>query len=157
MRERDFLRALIHAEYTAAKATIYVDQSFCLRAYPNSLFVTIFDYTSESLYMSAHPLESSSARVQELRAYGAEWEHSVARAKQSGGRIALDVVRLHNGRDPPYYVLIPLRKSRSDIQPLLREIAAEGKDMRQTLTEEEFCAKFQAKVDVADKGITETH
>ncbi|KAJ7128771.1 hypothetical protein C8R43DRAFT_1027119 [Mycena crocata] len=157
VRERDFLRAYLDAEYTDSKGSIYAQHTLCLQRFPNSTLVTVFDYTNGPVDISVHPLESESARVQELRAYGAEWEYSVARARRSGGRMVLHVVRTQQGRAAPRYVLVPLRKTGSGVDTLLEEFAASLPTPHNVPLVEELWLKLRPKAEAADEEVTETH
>ncbi|KAJ7175179.1 hypothetical protein C8R43DRAFT_943447 [Mycena crocata] len=158
VRERDFLRYYIDAEYHFSKATIYLEQALCLQRFPNSAYFTLFDYTwNGRADISVHALESDSPPVLDLYAYGAEWQDSIARARRSGGRMELHVVRMQQGRSAPRYVLIPLHRDRTDVVVLLKELSAELPTALDDPRLLEVWAKFQPRLDAADKDIRETH
>ncbi|KAJ7153899.1 hypothetical protein C8R43DRAFT_443172 [Mycena crocata] len=157
VRERDFLRAYLDAEYTYSKPTIYAQQALCLKRFPNSAFLTLFDYTNGPVDISVLPLESDSTYMQDLRAYGAEWDYSVARAQRSGGRMALHVVRTQHGTEPHRYVVIPLRRTETGVNAILNDMAVELPANKDDPAVQELWAKFRPRLVASEEDVTETH
>ncbi|KAJ7110282.1 hypothetical protein C8R43DRAFT_1139429 [Mycena crocata] len=158
VREREFLRYYIDAEYHLSKTIIYPQQVLCLQHFPNSPFFILFDYTSNGAAdITVHAVDSDSPPVHDLRAYGAEWDNSVARARSSGGLMELHVACLERARAEPYYVLVPLRRAKPDIDRLLKELAAELPTELDDPKVEEAWVKFQPLLDAAEKEVKDTH
>ncbi|KAJ7429626.1 hypothetical protein FB451DRAFT_1383058 [Mycena latifolia] len=152
VRERDFLRVLVHEAYGAAKATIYAQQAAGLRHAPDATFVTMFDYTGAGpVRITVLPADVAVSKLMILGDITDEWEDSVARAARSGGRMSLHVVTIRAGRGSRSLV-VPLRKSRSDVDRLLKEMAEFEDVMRP-----EFSARFQAQFENVDRDVVETH
>ncbi|KAJ6548213.1 hypothetical protein DFH09DRAFT_1170001 [Mycena vulgaris] len=156
VRERGFLRALVHEEYSASKAHIYAQQTAALQQDPDAVLFTLFDYSIGAVRITVHAANGASLFAVGLRAYGAEWDDSVARAARSGGRMALDVVRLLDGR-APRHVLVPLRKTRCDVHALLKQMAGELPRSKEEILGMDFDAKLMAKLESADSDAVEAH
>ncbi|KAJ7112093.1 hypothetical protein C8R44DRAFT_985119 [Mycena epipterygia] len=151
VRERRFIRTVVHEDYSTSKSDIYAKQSIELHRDSNGAFFTLFDYIGGAVRIAVYSKDSASSVADALRAYGEEWTDSVARAERSSGKMALDVVRILNGRAPRY--VVPLRKTRSDIEGALNEVAA---GLRRS-KEETLAMDFSEKFKDVDKDVVETH
>ncbi|KAF7332906.1 MYND-type domain-containing protein [Mycena venus] len=95
VRERDFLRALVHHDYSTSKS--------------RTGLITRFNYTEGPVRITVN----SKLSKQDMTSV--EVAHCVARAGRSVGRLAPHVVRIADGR-VTHTLLVPLRRSRADVE-----------------------------------------
>ncbi|KAJ7095571.1 hypothetical protein C8R44DRAFT_889991 [Mycena epipterygia] len=109
VREREFLRALVHHDYRYVKPSIDAQQDVLLRKLAGRGLVTTFDYTDGPVRIAMSADDGKGMEV-----HGEQWLDSVARAAISGGRLALHVVQI--SEDPvKHFFLVPLRKGHSGL------------------------------------------
>lgn len=108
VREREFLRALVHNDYRHVKANIDAQQDVLLRKLAGRGLVTRFDYTDGPVRITMTADDCKGMEV-----FGEQWLDSVARAARSGDRLALHVVQISEG-PVKHIFLVPLRKGHSD-------------------------------------------
>ncbi|KAJ7504980.1 hypothetical protein B0H11DRAFT_2273188 [Mycena galericulata] len=151
VREREFIRAVVHDDYCGNKPHIYVEQFGMLRRSPDSLPFTMFDYSSGPLHVTVQPAESATRDLSTMRGAGDEWADSVARAKRSGRRMALHIVTIRTGRTVRS-LLVPLRKNHSRADEILEEMAKS-----KPVFSPEFATKFRYKFEEVERDVVETH
>ncbi|KAJ7134088.1 hypothetical protein C8R43DRAFT_640269 [Mycena crocata] len=123
IRERSFMRAILHNDYHESIRGIYEGQVKFMAAHPDSgPFFTLFDYTvipmrSSIESVAAWPLTTA------LDGVGPEWKDMVERSARSGGRIQLHVMRVPSPPKPRFW-LVPLRSTSGRMQEQFRQLAA---------------------------------
>ncbi|KAJ7163183.1 hypothetical protein C8R46DRAFT_1221969 [Mycena filopes] len=124
LTERSWMRALLHADYSATELEIYSEVVLCLRKFPDAGYLVIFDYTdmlcTTAVYSLATDDWGSHAAIRDNRA---EWEDYLTRAARSEGRLTIHAMCCRNGEGKKYWI-IPLRARTSTIQDGLKRIAA---------------------------------
>ncbi|KAJ7802334.1 hypothetical protein B0H14DRAFT_3488561 [Mycena olivaceomarginata] len=122
-RQRLFLRALLHYDYTQNWSSIFVKQvNFMVENPTCSLFMTVFDYSKLPLQIEIHSAtDSTMATI--LGHTGQEWSNSIARATKSAGRYQLHVMQVLDGMTGPRLFVVPLRTSSSKVHDLIRELS----------------------------------
>ncbi|KAJ7629247.1 hypothetical protein DFH06DRAFT_1226206 [Mycena polygramma] len=95
-RERAFLRALLASDFDTARGDIYRDISFGSVMRPGTEWFTLFDYTRGRVTVETLPLSAAHEKMQIDAAY---WADQVARARASGGRMALHVMLVRDGEE----------------------------------------------------------
>ncbi|KAJ7898082.1 hypothetical protein B0H13DRAFT_2521086 [Mycena leptocephala] len=122
-RQRLFLRALLHYDYTQNWSSIFVKQvNFMVENPTCSLFMTVFDYSKLPLQIEIHSAtDSTMATI--LGHTGQEWPNSIARATKSAGRYQLHVMQVLDGMTGPRLFVVPLRTSSSKVHNLIRELS----------------------------------
>jgi hypothetical protein len=122
-RQRLFLRALLHYDYTQNWSSIFVKQvNFMVENPTCSLFMTVFDYSKLPLQIEIHSAtDSTMATI--LGHTGQEWSNSIARATKSAGRYQLHVMQVLEGMTGPRLFVVPLRTSSSKVHNLIRELS----------------------------------
>ncbi|KAJ7182405.1 hypothetical protein C8R43DRAFT_1144388 [Mycena crocata] len=120
VRERGFLRALVHQDYLANKSHIWGQQALALGRHPSEDIFTIFDYATGSVKIAV----VSVSEVAHFLPSGQGWKSSVWRAQRSNGKYCLHVVSLF-ARMPLCPLLLPLRRSRGSIHRVLKETVSE--------------------------------
>ncbi|KAJ7652639.1 hypothetical protein B0H17DRAFT_1186443, partial [Mycena rosella] len=91
-RDRSFLRVLLHEDYLKLQNRILRDQLAFLRSSPGTAFYVKFDYCT--------PYGDCAASVEAASAFPLDnvmWQHEIARARESGGRLQTHVMRLADG------------------------------------------------------------
>ncbi|KAK7057879.1 hypothetical protein R3P38DRAFT_3546874 [Favolaschia claudopus] len=92
VRDRDYLRALMHRDYTSNTETIYADQVKLMAAKPTSQALTVFDYSLVPMQITVHSATDSPLGSELMR--GSEYSDLVARAVTSGGTLQLHLVKI---------------------------------------------------------------
>ncbi|KAJ6463125.1 hypothetical protein C8R47DRAFT_1225248 [Mycena vitilis] len=112
-KDRSFMRALVHHDYTANREQIALDQLLHMRENPAEIPCTMFDYTEGycAIYLLSHG---------EL---DAEFSADAARAEAWGGRMQLHLVKVVEGEDSSRTWSIPLRSADAELVRGLRSIA----------------------------------
>ncbi|KAJ7116887.1 hypothetical protein C8R44DRAFT_791594 [Mycena epipterygia] len=122
VRERAFIRALLHHDYTMHASSICKKQVEFMAEHPTcDLLITLFDYCTGHLQIEVHSAAHSPLSTI-LEEADDEWTDFIARAAWSQGRLQLHVMRVLDGTTTPYWV-VPLRSSSSDIFDSLRDLA----------------------------------
>ncbi|KAJ7105014.1 hypothetical protein C8R44DRAFT_746254 [Mycena epipterygia] len=121
VRERAFIRALLHHDYTMHASSICKKQVEFMAAHPTcDLLITLFDYCAGHLQIEVHSVAHSPLSTV-LQEAGEEWTDFIARAARSEGRFQLHVMRVLDGTATPHWV-IPLRCSSSYMFDHLRDL-----------------------------------
>jgi len=153
-RQRSFLRALVHHDYTNAKPTLLSKHALFMNAFPGKPFVTVYDYTKGAVNIDLK--SHASLRASETIFGGAEWESILSRAAASGGRMGVDVIVTSQPNRPRCFV-IPLRTNSSVVHDRLRHLAAELPADRATWDTEQVFAKLTPLVSGEDPDVMEVH
>lgn len=95
LREREFIRAVVHHDYIAAKPKLYADLCALMRMEPDFAVQTTFDYSSGPVDIYGYIADPEDEDFIDTKD---EWLDSIERAESSGGRMALHVVTLRAGR-----------------------------------------------------------
>ncbi|KAJ7826025.1 hypothetical protein B0H13DRAFT_2374645 [Mycena leptocephala] len=146
LREREFIRAVVHHDYVAAKLEIYVDQCASMRTYPDCAVQTTFEYSTGPVNICVEDTDQDFVDTHD------EWLDSIQRAERSVGRMALHVVQLKIGK---FFrsILVPLRKNNSDTEELLKRIA----DSEDDLASDTVAAEIRAHLEHGEKDLVEIH
>ncbi|KAF8171161.1 hypothetical protein K438DRAFT_1982156 [Mycena galopus ATCC 62051] len=120
-RERNFLRAVVQADYADGIHSICEAQVMVMANHPADRFFTFFDYTDNQVQISVHSVVNSHI-ANDLKRVGSEWSEILSRASRSVGRVQLHVIRVPEGSETRLLV-IPLRTNSSQIHDALRELA----------------------------------
>ncbi|KAJ7829568.1 hypothetical protein B0H14DRAFT_2809315 [Mycena olivaceomarginata] len=127
VRERAFLRALMHDDYIKHLSHISAEQVKFITNNPTcKLFITLFNYCDGALQIEIHPTMASplSAALQET---GPEWMDLLTRAQRSEHRLHLHVVKVPQGLGAKHWV-VPLRTSSPTFQQAMRLLATNPGD-----------------------------
>ncbi|KAJ7633930.1 hypothetical protein DFH06DRAFT_1479489 [Mycena polygramma] len=148
VRERDFLRSLVHHDYEQNLPEICLKQVKFMRENPRcTLFVTVFNYTKGSVEIE---VQDASDQVALADVGGLEWHDLKARATRSDGLLQLHAVRVYRGTYIRYWV-IPLRTNGLDILEQLSPPVLPAKS-----TEEATLARIDSFCE-SDPDRTEIH
>ncbi|KAJ6565504.1 hypothetical protein DFH09DRAFT_1157525 [Mycena vulgaris] len=120
-RERNFLRAVVQADYADGIHSICAAQVIFMAKHPADRFFTFFDYTDNLVQISVQSVVNSHTS-DDLKKVGSEWAEILSRAGRSVGRIQLHVIRVPEGSDTRLLV-IPLRTNSSQVHDALRQLA----------------------------------
>ncbi|KAJ7708470.1 hypothetical protein B0H14DRAFT_2646637 [Mycena olivaceomarginata] len=120
MRDRAFIRALMHHDYTVNLDWRLRELMF-MNEYPDTPFLTVFDYRRGKAEIKLHQLDTFAHRTG-LK-LGAEWDDDVARTTQSGGRMALHLFCASEAGRCRYWI-VPLRSASATVHEGLRRLAA---------------------------------
>lgn len=120
MRDRAFIRALMHHDYTVNLDWRLRELMF-MNEYPDTPFLTVFDYRRGKAEIKLHQLDTFAHRTG-LK-LGAEWDDDVARTPQSGGRMALHLFCASEAGRCRYWI-VPLRSASATVHEGLRRLAA---------------------------------
>ncbi|KAJ6479491.1 hypothetical protein C8R47DRAFT_1322689 [Mycena vitilis] len=132
-RDRDFLRALLHHDYEAARAEVLALQIGCLRRTPNDLCFVKFDYRAGRVAIEAAPslgelpATNQQGRPDKLGLCG--------RAARSGGRMELHVMLVGEGEHARGHC-IPLRLAHGVVHERVSAIAIRGEAVTPAVLEE---------------------
>ncbi|KAK7006340.1 hypothetical protein R3P38DRAFT_3037924 [Favolaschia claudopus] len=111
-RERDYLRAMLHHDYTIHVRKIYAEQIEFIAANPAcSALLTVFDYTcreSSAVWINIHSATASTLATELRESSRDEYDDLLRRAQRSGGAMQLHVLRVVDGSNFVSFV-IPLR------------------------------------------------
>ncbi|KAJ7916586.1 hypothetical protein B0H13DRAFT_1871044 [Mycena leptocephala] len=131
MRERSFIRAILNHDYETAKfGTIYPGKVMFMARYPHTNCLTLFDYTHGQVQI--HVLDTKGPYAQEHFGVADDnWNHHVARAARSSGRLQLDVAVISEG-NKTRHLIVPLCTESSEINDTLRRIALESRFARES-------------------------
>ncbi|KAJ7939566.1 hypothetical protein B0H13DRAFT_2497447 [Mycena leptocephala] len=127
VRERAFLRALMHEDYIKHLSHISAEQIKFITNNPTcKLFITLFNYCDGALQIEIHPTMASplSAVLQET---SPEWMDLLSRAQRSEHRLHLHVVKVPQGLGAKHWV-VPLRTSSPTFQQAMRLLATNPGD-----------------------------
>ncbi|KAK6988124.1 hypothetical protein R3P38DRAFT_3098368 [Favolaschia claudopus] len=109
VRDRDFLRALVHREYKMHIDTVCAGQIKFLASSPeSSVLLTFFDCGTPPLKIEVHSAHQSSLQRELVKLSGDEYLDLLARAQTSKGSMHLHVLRIIQGAKFRHLV-IPLR------------------------------------------------
>ncbi|KAJ6572941.1 hypothetical protein B0H10DRAFT_2444267 [Mycena sp. CBHHK59/15] len=121
VRERGFLRALLHSDYEEANTTLPLQKVAFMAKNPGEAFYTLFDYTRGRVQIIVQAVKDALPAEHIERE---DWLNMVSRMERSGGRMELDIMLL-----AARYWVVPLRASSSvfhdGLQDLAREFAPE--------------------------------
>ncbi|KAJ7138578.1 hypothetical protein C8R46DRAFT_1201116 [Mycena filopes] len=156
-RERSYLRKLLHRDWEAAHIEVCAKQiKFMADNPPSALFLTLFDYSRRTVDVTVdvevHAIPDSQA-ARALKAQAPyEWADIVARARNSGGRMHVHVMRVPAGAGEGVmrYWVVPLRSNSAAIHETLRLMAPgmpEDRGAILALMEKEDTALLKLKVD----------
>lgn len=94
VREREFLRALVHHDYEKMIHSICAEQLKFTASNPTcELFLTLFDYCKVPPTIEVYSATGSPA-AEALTVGAPEWSDMVMRAARSAGRMHLHVIRI---------------------------------------------------------------
>ncbi|KAJ7202561.1 hypothetical protein GGX14DRAFT_653671 [Mycena pura] len=123
-RQRAYWRAVIHHDYQQNFNAICAKQVRFMAANPTcKILVTVFDYATRPLEITAHSALDSSVAADLVDHYGAQWSDLVARATRSGGKMSLHVLQCWQGGYIRHFV-VPLRSSSLELHQALQELAS---------------------------------
>ncbi|KAJ7493891.1 hypothetical protein FB451DRAFT_1491425 [Mycena latifolia] len=122
--DRAFLRALLHHDYTAARAELLCAQLRFARAYPGTPCLVTFDYSGGRLRRTVGPAD---ARVDAQLG---------ARAARGGGRVDLHVVLVSEGGANKRGMVLLMRWASARVHERLGELAAGGEALTPAMVEE---------------------
>ncbi|KAJ7938958.1 hypothetical protein B0H13DRAFT_1941374 [Mycena leptocephala] len=127
VRERSFLRALIHEDYIKHLSHICTQQITFIADNPTcELFITVFNYCEAALRIEVHSAMDSPLAAT-LQKAGPEWAALVSRAQRSERRLHLHVMRVPRGLHAQHWV-VPLRTSNSTFYRAIQVLATEPGD-----------------------------
>ncbi|KAJ7660275.1 hypothetical protein DFH06DRAFT_1401716 [Mycena polygramma] len=133
-RDRDFLRALLHHDYEAARVEVLALQIACLRRTPNDVCFVKFDYRAGRVAIEAAPSQAEFTMPSQGRS-----ERSgpgiCARAARSGGRMELHVMVVGEGERVREHC-IPLRSAHGAVHEQVSAIAIRGEAVTPVVLEE---------------------
>ncbi|KAJ7858580.1 hypothetical protein B0H13DRAFT_1901772 [Mycena leptocephala] len=112
-----FLRAVLHHDFKEHRIPIYRELTTRWVDDPNANFLTILDYRYPGVILSVRGI--TLTEPSELDP-GSHWPDMIDRAFTSGGRMSLHVVVLPDEGS----LIIPLRKTTSEVYDRLKVIAA---------------------------------
>ncbi|KAJ7624253.1 hypothetical protein DFH06DRAFT_1445914 [Mycena polygramma] len=121
VRDRSFLRALVHHEYRKpqSKVDIFCQTVTGMATHPGEGTLVLYDFTQGSVKINLEPLNSDGT----TKALGGpEWTDIVSRAERSGWRMRLDVLVFSGPNGTQYYV-VPLRTNNSTVHDRLQALA----------------------------------
>ncbi|KAJ7670093.1 hypothetical protein DFH06DRAFT_1125488 [Mycena polygramma] len=121
VRDRDFVRVLLHHDYEANVYAIHLAHIKFMIANPTCpLFLTLFDYCSGRVKIQVLDATEASPTIDLLRSE--EWDDLVSRARRSMGRMHLHVIKIVLGTSRRCWV-VPQRTSHSGVHDTLRALA----------------------------------
>ncbi|KAJ7898918.1 hypothetical protein B0H14DRAFT_2556970 [Mycena olivaceomarginata] len=127
VRERAFLRALIHNDYINHLSHISGQQiEFTTDNPACKVFITLFNYCDGALLIEIHPAKASSLSVS-LKNMGQEWTDLLCRAERSDHRLHLNVAKVPYSLGTKHWV-VPLRTSTSTLHQAIRLLATNPED-----------------------------
>ncbi|KAJ7603882.1 hypothetical protein DFH06DRAFT_1487964 [Mycena polygramma] len=112
-RDRSFLRALLHHDYTTHREQIAVDHLLAMCWNPNEFPCTLFDYTNGRCDID----------ILTHKELGSKFSPDAARAEAWGGRMQLHLMKVVAGDESRIWC-IPLRSADAELVQGLRSIAA---------------------------------
>ncbi|KAJ7604512.1 hypothetical protein DFH06DRAFT_1254770 [Mycena polygramma] len=121
VRERSFLRTLVHHEYmkTLSKVKIFSQTVIAMATHPGEGTLVLYDYTKGSAKINLQPLSGAGTKK---ALGGPEWTDIVSRAERSGWRMRLDVL-VFSGQNGMHYYVVPLRSNNSTVHDRLQALA----------------------------------
>jgi hypothetical protein len=120
-RERDFLRAVVQANYADGIHSICEAQVIFMANHPADRFFTFFYYTDNLVQISVQSVLNSRTS-DELKKVGSDWAEILSRAGHNVRRVQLHVIRVPVGSDTRL-LDIPLRTNISQVHDALRQLA----------------------------------
>ncbi|KAJ6502410.1 hypothetical protein C8R45DRAFT_619020 [Mycena sanguinolenta] len=93
-RDRSFMRALLHYDYSRLKRSILTDELAFLRSNPGTPFYVQFDYCTPSVTST---VQISVEAVSSFALDSEMWRYQIARVEESGGRLGMHVMRIADG------------------------------------------------------------
>ncbi|KAJ7106526.1 hypothetical protein C8R44DRAFT_858171 [Mycena epipterygia] len=122
VREREFLRALLHHDYEQHAVSICAKQiNFMTQNPACDLLLTLFDYCTGPVQIEIHAATGSPLSAI-LEKSGAEWRDILSRTARSEGKLHLHIIKVLDGVTMRHWV-IPLRTNGPEIQEGLRGLA----------------------------------
>ncbi|KAJ7635680.1 hypothetical protein DFH06DRAFT_661106 [Mycena polygramma] len=124
VKDRNFLRALLHRDYLAHRRKIYSLQIALWVQDPSQRTYVFFDYLSGPVSVAVRPWPTETTEVIH---HPDDWierflDHGW-RSSQSDGLLELHVMAIHDG-SKPYWKIVPMRHTSPDIRDKLRSIAS---------------------------------
>ncbi|KAF7362788.1 hypothetical protein MVEN_00628500 [Mycena venus] len=122
VRERAFIRFLVHADYEKYLRSICAKQVTFMAENPTcTLLLTLLNYGKGSVEIEVHSAIDSPLAVA-LWDWDPEWQDMVVRAMQSDGKLQLHIVQVYHGPRIQRWA-VPLRCDSSAIVRGLRKLA----------------------------------
>ncbi|KAJ7621287.1 hypothetical protein FB45DRAFT_139031 [Roridomyces roridus] len=123
-RQRAFMRAILHSNYTKLKLEIFSEAVECMRQSRNPLagFFVVFDYSQGGPEFGVYSLAETSDSLKWLSSAGLQWDETVARAARSQGRMVIHVIRVREANTSRHWV-VPLRSDSGKIHAQLVKMA----------------------------------
>lgn len=142
VRDRAFLRALVHYDYSSNPAQhVYLPQLKFINKHRDTPFFTLFDYMLVYVEIAVKAVADAG----DLR-LGAEWLDDVARAAMSAGRMQLHVMRVTERNGAMHWV-VPVRTETSTICDGIKQMAAELPTNQATWDERAIVKRIQELID----------
>ncbi|KAJ7438211.1 hypothetical protein B0H11DRAFT_2293981 [Mycena galericulata] len=121
-RERQFMRAVVHDDFTENMLAIYQHQVLFIASDPADRFYTLFNYTCNVVELSVESVvDSSISHDLECGDRDSEWMDMIGRSEHSHGRMHLHVVQVPEGSVTRIWV-IPMRTNSPQIHDAFRQL-----------------------------------
>ncbi|KAJ7669870.1 hypothetical protein DFH06DRAFT_157409 [Mycena polygramma] len=123
-RERAFMHALLHHDYLRLRTYIRARWVHMWAANPDMKCSILFDYRMGKVKIKVGNLPPAVGGSWMPELHESYWADMVARESRSGGCMAMIVMRVRDGAGNRIF-LSPLRRDTSEVQDILKRIAAE--------------------------------
>ncbi|KAJ7495426.1 hypothetical protein FB451DRAFT_1214087 [Mycena latifolia] len=146
VRDRSFMRALLHDQYQKDKRNVLFEQIKWTMRFPNERFYVRFDFNGRDGrvaygFVGGNPGGAAGAKDRdELHAH---WDEHLARAAKSRGQLELHVMRVASGGGTRQRIF-PLRSASSLLYDGIRKLVEEFSAREQTA---EMDAELRGRVD----------
>ncbi|KAJ7502655.1 hypothetical protein B0H11DRAFT_1907210 [Mycena galericulata] len=115
-RDRSFMRAILHHDYTVANEEIFHGQIQFMRADPTAEFYLSFDYSACVPTVEIKDVSDNPGYAKEL------WDDYFSRARACAGRMELHLIVAGNGRKS-WFMMIPMRSDSARIHEEMKRVA----------------------------------
>ncbi|KAJ7150046.1 hypothetical protein C8R43DRAFT_1006142 [Mycena crocata] len=147
-RDKSFLRAVLHHEYTTRLKDILLRQLLFANQSPGTPFCVMFDYTADGeTTIVCVPIATPSL----AKLLGPSWHDAVSRAAASGGRMQLHLMGVAEGSVKRWRI-VPLR---TRTPALMEEVLVLGRDLPIGTTDEELKENLPRVLEERERLIAE--